>query len=72
MLWVWNVTNNSVDCVVTCRSHDKGVECLDVSADRLRFATGSWDNNICLWSTSKFITFPCTILYSVYGYILLL
>uniref|UniRef100_A0A2A4IU73 NLE domain-containing protein n=1 Tax=Heliothis virescens TaxID=7102 RepID=A0A2A4IU73_HELVI len=52
MLWVWNVANNSVDCVVTCRGHDKGLECLAVSADANRFATGSWDNNICLWSTS--------------------
>ncbi|CAG9561978.1 unnamed protein product [Danaus chrysippus] len=52
MLWVWNSSNNSVDCVVTCRSHEKGVECLSVSADKQRFATGSWDNNICLWSTS--------------------
>ncbi|CAH2980881.1 unnamed protein product [Chilo suppressalis] len=52
MLWVWNVKNNSVDCVVTCRSHEKGVECLAVSADTLRFATGSWDTNISLWSTS--------------------
>lgn len=52
MLWVWNVTNNSVDCVVTCRGHEKGVECLAVSADAGRFATGSWDNTICLWSAS--------------------
>ncbi|KAG6443742.1 ribosome biogenesis protein WDR12 homolog [Manduca sexta] len=52
MLWVWNVPRNSVDCVVTCRGHEKGVECLSVSADANRFATGSWDNNICLWSTS--------------------
>lgn len=54
MLWVWNVPRNSVDCVVTCRGHDKGIECLAVSADANRFATGSWDNNVCLWSTSKF------------------
>lgn len=54
MLWVWNVPRNSVDCVVTCRGHEKGVECLAVSADGNRFATGSWDNNVCLWSTSEF------------------
>lgn len=53
MLWVWNVARNSVDCVVTCRGHDKGVECLAVSADASRFVTCSWDNNICLWSASK-------------------
>ncbi|XP_063383997.1 ribosome biogenesis protein WDR12 homolog [Cydia fagiglandana] len=52
MLWVWNVSNNSVDCVVTCRGHEKGVECLSVSADASRLATGSWDTNICLWSAS--------------------
>ncbi|KAF9418783.1 hypothetical protein HW555_004450, partial [Spodoptera exigua] len=52
MLWVWNVPRNSVDCVVTCRGHEKGIECLAVSADASRFATGSWDNNVNLWSTS--------------------
>ncbi|CAG4955987.1 unnamed protein product [Colias eurytheme] len=52
MLWVWNVSTNSVDCVVTCRGHDKGVECLAVSADAKRLATGSWDTNVCLWSAS--------------------
>ncbi|XP_013186859.1 ribosome biogenesis protein WDR12 homolog [Amyelois transitella] len=50
MLWVWNVSRNSVDCVVTCRSHEKGIECIAVSADGQKFATGGWDNNICLWS----------------------
>lgn len=64
MLWVWNVSGNSVDCVVTCRGHDKGVECLAVSADANQFATGSWDNNICLWSTSEFLMW----LYSNNGY----
>ncbi|KPI94425.1 Ribosome biogenesis protein WDR12-like [Papilio xuthus] len=52
MLWVWNVARNSVDCVVTCRGHDKGVECIAVAVDAKHFATGSWDNNICLWSAS--------------------
>ncbi|XP_068633410.1 ribosome biogenesis protein WDR12 homolog [Battus philenor] len=52
MLWVWNVAMNSVDCVVTCRGHGKGVECLSVAADAKHFATGSWDNNICIWSAS--------------------
>ncbi|XP_053609172.1 ribosome biogenesis protein WDR12 homolog [Plodia interpunctella] len=52
MLWVWNVNNNSVDCVVTCRGHEKGIECIAVSADGHKFATGGWDNNICLWSAS--------------------
>ncbi|VVC89344.1 unnamed protein product [Leptidea sinapis] len=53
MLWVWNIPSNSVDCIVTCRGHDKGVECLAVSADCQRFATGGWDNSVCLWSASK-------------------
>lgn len=53
MLWVWNISGNSVERVVTCRGHDKGVECLSVSADAARFATGSWDNNVCLWTTSE-------------------
>lgn len=52
MLWSWDISRNSVECIVTCRGHEKGVECLSVSADALRFATGSWDTNVCLWSTS--------------------
>lgn len=52
ILWVWNVSRNSVDCMITYRGHDKGIECLSVSADGNRFASGSWDNNICLWSAS--------------------
>ncbi|CAF4917526.1 unnamed protein product [Pieris macdunnoughi] len=52
ILWSWNVSGNSVESVVTCRSHEKGIECLAVSADGKQFATGGWDNNICLWSAS--------------------
>lgn len=52
ILWVWNVPRNSVDCMITYRGHDKGIECLSVSADGNRFASGSWDNNVCLWSAS--------------------
>ncbi|XP_072949191.1 ribosome biogenesis protein WDR12 homolog [Epargyreus clarus] len=52
MLWVWNVSQNSVECVITCRGHDKGVECVAVSADAKKFVTGGWDTNICLWSAS--------------------
>ncbi|KAF9824786.1 hypothetical protein SFRURICE_013296 [Spodoptera frugiperda] len=26
MLWVWNVPRNSVDCVVTCQGHEKGID----------------------------------------------
>ncbi|CAK1551051.1 unnamed protein product [Leptosia nina] len=52
ILWVWNVSGNSVESVVTCRSHEKGIECLAVSADGKQFASGAWDNNVCLWSAS--------------------
>jgi len=53
MLWKWNISQNSVDCIYVCRGHKRSVECVGVNHDRTVMATGSWDTMLKLWSTSK-------------------
>lgn len=50
MIWEWDMNSNSVECVVSCKGHDKSIDCIDVTSDGVRFATGSWDTNIKVWS----------------------
>ncbi|XP_043654296.1 ribosome biogenesis protein WDR12 homolog [Drosophila teissieri] len=50
MLWQWNVGSNSVECVSVCKGHERGVDSVSVSPDGLRFATGSWDTMLKVWS----------------------
>ncbi|XP_055386514.1 ribosome biogenesis protein WDR12 homolog [Condylostylus longicornis] len=50
MLWEWNIAQNSVDCVYTCKGHERGIDCVDVNADKTKFATGSWDTMLKIWS----------------------
>ncbi|GBP65408.1 Ribosome biogenesis protein WDR12 homolog [Eumeta japonica] len=52
ILWAWDVIGNSVECMMTCRGHEKGIESIAVSPDAKYFATGSWDTNVCLWNSS--------------------
>lgn len=55
MLWEWNVENNSVDCVHVCKGHERGIDCVDISPDKQRFATGSWDTMLKIWSAGMWI-----------------
>ncbi|XP_004524772.1 ribosome biogenesis protein WDR12 homolog [Ceratitis capitata] len=50
MLWEWRVGTNSVECVSVCKGHERGIDCVDVSPDKFRFATGSWDTMLKIWS----------------------
>lgn len=50
MIWEWNIANNSVECVQVCKGHERGVDCIDVSQDKQRLATGSWDTLLKIWS----------------------
>jgi len=52
MLWEWNVSSNAVECVHVCRGHARGLECVAVSQDAARFATGGWDALLKIWSAS--------------------
>lgn len=50
MLWEWLVGTNSVECVSVCKGHERGLDCVDVSPDKTKFATGSWDTMLKIWS----------------------
>lgn len=50
MIWEWNIKQNSVECVQICKGHERGVDCIDVSPNREKLATGSWDTLLKIWS----------------------
>lgn len=50
MLWDWKIESNSVECVSVCKGHERGVDGVDVSPNQQRFATGSWDTMLKIWS----------------------
>ncbi|XP_014294569.1 ribosome biogenesis protein WDR12 homolog [Halyomorpha halys] len=52
LLWEWNMKENVVECVHVCRGHARGIECVGVSNDKTKFATGAWDNMLKIWSAS--------------------
>ncbi|XP_075237512.1 ribosome biogenesis protein WDR12 homolog [Lycorma delicatula] len=52
MLWEWNVSNNSVECIHMCKGHERSVECVSVDPTSQKFATGSWDSLLKIWSAS--------------------
>uniref|UniRef100_A0A1A9UMI4 Ribosome biogenesis protein WDR12 homolog n=1 Tax=Glossina austeni TaxID=7395 RepID=A0A1A9UMI4_GLOAU len=53
MLWDWSIENNSVECISVCKGHERGIDCVGVSPNRKRFATGSWDTLLKIWSTDS-------------------
>lgn len=53
MIWEWNIGQNSVECVLICKGHERGVECVDVNNSALKLATGSWDTLLKIWSAGK-------------------
>ncbi|XP_068143594.1 ribosome biogenesis protein WDR12 homolog [Drosophila tropicalis] len=53
MLWQWNVDSNAVECVSICKGHERGVDSISVSPDATRFATGSWDTMLKVWSAAE-------------------
>ncbi|KAK7027301.1 WD repeat-containing protein 12 [Halocaridina rubra] len=53
VVWVWQSDTNTVECVSECRGHSQSVECIAVSPSTKRFATGSWDNLLKIWSLSR-------------------
>ncbi|ALC38682.1 CG6724 [Drosophila busckii] len=50
MLWKWNIASNAVECISVCKGHERGVDSVGVSPDAQRFATGSWDTMLKIWS----------------------
>ncbi|BET01892.1 Pescadillo homolog [Nesidiocoris tenuis] len=49
MVWEWDTEENTVRCTDICRGHTQSVECLSVSPDGGRFASGGWDKFLKIW-----------------------
>lgn len=50
ILWEWLIESNSVECVSVCKGHERGIDGVDVSPNKQKFATGSWDTMLKVWS----------------------
>ncbi|XP_043524232.1 ribosome biogenesis protein WDR12 homolog [Frieseomelitta varia] len=53
IIWDWNITKNSVDCIHVCRGHERGLEAVNVNYDKTVMATGGWDTMLKIWSTAN-------------------
>lgn len=53
LLWHWNQVTNAVDCINICKGHARSVDCVAVSPDTNRFATGSYDQMLKIWSADS-------------------
>lgn len=51
MLWEWDISTNSVECIQICKGHERGVDCVDVNPVGAKMATGSWDTMLKIWSS---------------------
>lgn len=52
-VWDWNIIEGTTSCLQIGRGHERSVECLSVSPDSTRFATGGWDAMLKIWSSGK-------------------
>ncbi|XP_071446198.1 ribosome biogenesis protein WDR12 homolog [Hetaerina americana] len=54
MVWEWNMENNSVHCAAILKGHERSLECVagNKNSEDPLVATGGWDTNIKLWSSS--------------------
>lgn len=52
IIWYWNISSNSVDCVHICKGHERGLETVGVNETGSLMATGSWDTMLKIWSTT--------------------
>jgi WD40 repeat protein len=48
MIWEWDLQKKA-DCLFVCKGHEWAIDCLDVSPDGRRLASGSWDNLLKIW-----------------------
>lgn len=56
-VWDWNIKNGTTNCLQIGRGHERSVECLSVSADLTRFATGGWDTMLKIWSLGNLLSY---------------
>uniref|UniRef100_A0A7G3APY8 Ribosome biogenesis protein WDR12 homolog n=1 Tax=Lutzomyia longipalpis TaxID=7200 RepID=A0A7G3APY8_LUTLO len=52
MIWSWDIAKNKAECLYVCRGHERGIDCVDVSGNGQKMATGSWDTMLKIWSAS--------------------
>lgn len=52
LIWNWNISKNTYEILVTCRGHERSVDCIDVNSKGNRLASGSWDTLLKIWSTN--------------------
>ncbi|XP_064470998.1 ribosome biogenesis protein WDR12 homolog [Ornithodoros turicata] len=50
MLWQWNKNANAIESVHVCKGHARSVDCVDVDGTQTKFATGSYDHMLKIWS----------------------
>lgn len=54
-VWDWDIKKGTTSCLQIGRGHERSVECISVSPDSTRFATGGWDTMLKIWSSGKSI-----------------
>lgn len=57
MLWHWDIGSNKAECRQVCRGHERGLDCVGVSPNKEKIATGSWDTMLKIWPACTFIKF---------------
>lgn len=55
MIWEWNIGSNAVECIQICKGHERGIDCVSVDPTGQKFASGSWDTMLKIWSACKLI-----------------
>lgn len=52
-VWDWDIKNGKTSCLQIGRGHERNVECISVSPDSTKYATGGWDTMLKIWSAGK-------------------
>lgn len=53
MIKVWDVSQDKLECFRVLKGHTKGVRCVNLSTSGARFASGSEDHDVRVWSISQ-------------------
>lgn len=52
LLWRWEPGTDAARPTIALRGHERGLDCVGVSPNTLKLATGGWDTNLKVWSAS--------------------
>ncbi|EFA03458.1 ribosome biogenesis protein WDR12 homolog [Tribolium castaneum] len=52
LLWQWEPGTDQIKPQVVLKGHEKGIDSVGVSPNCLKIATGGWDTNLKIWSSS--------------------